>query len=58
MARLRDTLPPENIAFIHRIGNVLFSHAGLTELFVKNFFTDSDKKFNDILAEINGFGKK
>ena len=58
LARLRDTLPPENIAFIHRIDNVLFSHAGLAELFVKNFFTDSDKKFNDILAEINGFGKK
>ena len=31
-------LPEDNSAYIHRIDNVLFSHAGLTERFVKRCF--------------------
>lgn len=55
--RIYDILPPEHFAYIHRIDNVLFSHAGLTEPFVRTFFPDHDLEFNDLLARINSFGK-
>ena len=56
---LKLALPPENIAFIHRIDNVLFSHSGLTELFVSHFFPDWQEKgdFNDLIKRINASGK-
>ena len=50
---IKKALPKENIAFIHRIDNVLFSHAGLTEVFVKNFFPNFEGSFNELLKQIN-----
>ena len=55
---LRESLPNENqLAFIHRIDDVLFMHGGLTQLFVdtnasKEAQADTDK----IIEEINRFG--
>ena len=50
---LRDALPPENCAFIHRIDNVLFSHAGLTESFVYRYFGEGKHDLDSILWKIN-----
>lgn len=35
---LKNSIPPENSGFIHKIDNVVFSHAGLTERFVLRHF--------------------
>ena len=56
--KLKSVLPAENIAFIHRIDNVLFSHAGLTELFVKYFYSDKEVPIDVILKKVNSLGKK
>lgn len=44
--------------FIHRIDNVLFSHAGLTERFVFRSCGYHVKEIDDILARINRMGKQ
>ncbi len=54
---LRKALPPENCAFIHRIDDVLFSHAGLTESFVSGNFGDEEQNLDTILGKINEMGK-
>ena len=41
--QLKSELKPENAVFIYRIDNVLFSHAGLVEVFVKRFMTTEAK---------------
>ena len=56
--KLAKNLPAENIAFVHRIDNVLFSHAGLSEVFVSHFLSDFNGDIDDFLMEINGFGKE
>ena len=56
--KLAKNLPAENIAFVHRIDNVLFSHAGLSEVFVSRFLSDFNGDIDDFLMEINGFGKE
>lgn len=56
--KLAKNLPAENIAFVHRIDNVLFSHAGLSEVFVSRFLSDFNGDIDDFLKEINGFGKE
>lgn len=49
---LQNSLPDENhIAFVHRIDNVLFSHAGLTDEFVRRFVPAG--KYNDIDSVID-----
>ena len=51
-------LPEGNAAFIHRIDNVLFSHAGLTANFVKAHFGHSDNDNIDYIVDyINKMGK-
>ena len=51
---LRETLPDERqIAFLHRIDNVLFCHGGLSEYFVRlyvpaEFYNDIDEVINKI----------
>ncbi|MBE6035094.1 MAG: hypothetical protein E7222_10425 [Clostridiales bacterium] len=57
MEELKRILPDGNIAFVHRIDKVLFSHAGLTEAFLNHFFPDYKGKFNDLINEINMLGK-
>ena len=52
--QLKSELKPENAVFIYRIDNVLFSHAGLMEEFVKRFMTTESKDDIDtILWRIN-----
>ena len=45
------TLPEGNSAFIHRIDNVLFSHAGLTQQFVLRHFGHGEKTDIDYMIE-------
>ncbi len=58
MNQLRKSLPSENLAFIHKIDNVLFSHAGLAKRFVTRHFQDNDVDMDEMLKNINTFGKK
>ena len=58
MARLRDILPPGSMAFVHKIDNVLFSHGGLTESFVSHLVPDYSDDVDDLIAKINGLGKR
>ena len=53
--KIRETLPAENIAFIHRIDNVLFSHAGLTQHFVLRCLgrCSSGITIDEMIAQIN-----
>jgi len=55
---LRDSLPDDSqLAYLHRIDNVLFSHGGLADAFVRRYVPDD--KYNDIdtvVNTINGFG--
>ena len=55
---LRESLPDERqLAYLHRIDNVLFSHGGLTDAFVRRYVPSG--KYNDIDTVIditNGFG--
>ncbi len=53
--KLKKVLDFRKMAFVHRIDNVLFSHAGLVELFVASYFYDKDYETDDILREINDF---
>ncbi len=54
---LKEELPMENRAFIHRFDNVLFSHAGLSEYFVlRNFASMPRMSIDDMIAAINRMG--
>ena len=44
--------------FVHRIDNVLFSHAGVTETFVLHSCGYHEKEIDDILAKTNRMGKQ
>jgi hypothetical protein len=48
----------ERYKFVHRIDNVLFSHAGVTETFVLHSCGYHVKEIDDILAKINRMGKQ
>ena len=52
------SLPEGNSAYIHRIDNVLFSHAGLTERFVKRCFGGGGHiEIDDLIDQINRLDK-
>ncbi len=55
---LRKSLPDEKqLAYIHRIDDVLFMHGGLTQLFVNMYVSEKAKMDVDkTIEEINGFG--
>ena len=55
---LRESLPDENVlAYVHRIDNVLFSHGGLAEEFVRYYIpADQYENTDRVLAMINQFG--
>jgi len=58
MNRIRYMLPEENVAFIHRIDHTLFSHAGLTERFVRQHFGRGPKlEIDELLAQINNLDR-
>ncbi len=58
IAELRNALPPENSAYIHRFDRVLFSHAGLTESFVLQHFGSGMSDLDSMIAGINRMGMK
>ena len=60
LRNLRESLPDESqLAYIHRIDNVLFSHAGLADEFVRENISPSKYHYIDTVIEtINGFGCK
>lgn len=57
---LKELLPRENFAFIHKIDNVLFSHGGLILEFIEKYFSDIPDKNNidldNIISKINKMG--
>jgi hypothetical protein len=58
LAALRKSLPDDSqLAYIHRIDNVLFTHGGLTESFVNCCAPDIDYRDTDaIVKRINSLG--
>ncbi len=58
LSKLEKNLPAESIAFIHRMDNVLFSHAGLSEAFVSHFFPAFDGSIDKLLERINAFRRE
>ncbi len=53
---LEDTLEsPENMAVMHRIDNVLFSHAGLVRGFVDDYLDDIRNDIDAVIDTVNGF---
>ena len=58
--KLRDLLPDTNqMAYIHKIDNVLFMHGGLTKAFVKHYASDTDYDDADAVVDlINHLGYK
>ena len=52
-------LPEDNSAYIHRIDNILFSHAGLTERFVKRCFGGGGHlEIDEMIDQINRMSKE
>ncbi len=58
LSRLKNAVPKDNIGYIHRIDNVVFSHAGLSEKFVKHFFPKFHGEFDELIEKINALGKE
>lgn len=58
LAALRNSLPDESqLAYIHKIDNVLFAHGGLTHAFVKCYAPDIEYDDTDAVIErINSLG--
>ncbi len=58
MRILRESLPDESqLAYVHRIDQVLFLHGGLTEDFVKRYVSNQNQQdIDEVLKEINGLG--
>ncbi len=57
LEKLKAVLPAENIAFVHRVDRVLFSHAGLVSLFVGLFNPRYNGDLDVLLERINSYGK-
>ena len=59
MKELKSKLPNENIGYIHRIDNVLFSHGGLTESFVRlHFGSMQNYDLDHMIRYINTMGPR
>ena len=58
LRKLREALSDDKqLAYIHRIDNVLLSHGGLTENYVKNYLGFRDRNnVDNVITQINGFG--
>ena len=55
---LREALPDDRqLAYIHRIDNVLFLHGGLTDSFVRAYIPEEAySQIDTVIERINGFG--
>lgn len=58
MDRLRETVAdPKQVAFLHRIDNCIFSHAGLAEEYVDVYVPkENQDNIDQVIETINGFG--
>ncbi len=58
LRNLREALPDEKqLTFVHRIDRILFSHGGLSELFVRKFVQESEySDVNRVLEKVNALG--
>lgn len=54
---LRNSIPPENSEYVHKIDNVVFSHAGLTESFVMRHFGNGKADLDTMIGKINRMGE-
>lgn len=54
---LRNSIPPENSEYIHKIDNVVFSHAGITESFVMRHFGNGNADLDTMIGKINRMGE-
>ena len=59
MRKLREALPDDSqMAYIHRIDDVLFLHGGLTHDFVKEYASDIGyRSTDDVIRRINSLGR-
>ena len=58
LRNLEKAVPDGQIAYLHRIDNVIFCHGGLSDVFVQNYVpVDAWEDPNRVLEIINGFGK-
>ncbi len=49
---------PDQLTFIHRIDDVLFSHAGLSDDYVKQYLPSKDyEDIDKVIERVNGFGR-
>ncbi len=55
--KIREALPDEQKGYIHRFDNVLFSHGGLTDIFVKRHHL-SKRDIDEVIKYINSMGKR
>ena len=55
--KIREALPDTNKGYIHRFDNVLFSHGGLTDVFVKRHHL-SKRNIDDVIKYINSIDKR
>ena len=55
ISKLEKLIPVGNIAYIHRVDKVLFSHAGLTEICVSHFLPNFAGDIDELLERINSF---
>ena len=51
--KIENCVSPERIAFVHRIDNTVFSHAGILEEFAGEYLSDLNMDIDDAIAEIN-----
>ncbi len=58
LAKLKSVIPEKNRAYIHRIDNVIFSHAGLAEDFIINAVNGHTDDIDELLKKINSYGVK
>ncbi len=56
--KLQNSIDSDNIAYIHRIDNVIFSHGGLSKSFVDNNLTLDSSIYciDDVIENINSLG--
>ena len=58
LAKFESVVPVDKRGYIHRIDNVLFSHAGLSEVFVTHYFPGFQGDIDELIGEINSFRKE
>ncbi len=57
--KMKEIMPPGSMAFVHQIDNVIFSHAGLVESFVRRNFENYGKlNIDQMIGLINQFGEE